>query len=292
MNSHKVMDEVLAYSIVCEVEAVLATRCRAEGGATNNKASDLAQQAAPGAKEATDERAKFDAAIARADQPGAALRAEIMQSAALQQRQAPAQADELVTRESALNAIKFVAHSNMPGRAIAAAKTLVSAQQAEAAPAPTTEPVAWKVGNLLTMSDSDYPGMGSMFAQVWEGDDLIARVYGDSADEVRTRAARIASPAAHPANTGEAKWKPVPLTPTREMLEAAQALDGGDDDIMAAWANAYGAMLDAAPSPVGGSAPMPCGACGGSGKYAPDSTDECEECKGTGTVNATTREWQ
>lgn len=42
----------------------------------------------------------------------------------------------------------------------------------------------------------------------------------------------------------------------------------------------------------GGSAPMSCGACGGTGKYAPDSTDECEECKGTGTVTATTREWQ
>jgi hypothetical protein len=51
----------------------------------------------------------------------------------------------------------------------------------------------WEVGNLLTMSDSEYPGMGGMFAQVWQGDDLIARVYGDSADEVRARATQVAT---------------------------------------------------------------------------------------------------
>jgi hypothetical protein len=67
--------------------------------------------------------------------------------------------------------------------------------EAAAAPVAVDEP-AWNVGNLLTMSDSEYPGMGAMFAQVWQGDALIARVYGDSAEEVRNRAARIALAAA------------------------------------------------------------------------------------------------
>lgn len=51
----------------------------------------------------------------------------------------------------------------------------------------------WTVGNLLTVSDCDYPGMGGLFAQIWQGDDLIARVYGNSAEEVRERSARIAA---------------------------------------------------------------------------------------------------
>lgn len=63
-------------------------------------------------------------------------------------------------------------------------------------------PEGWRVGNLLTMSDCDYPGMGRMFAQVWQGDDLIARVYGDSAKEVSGRVATITA-AAPVAKKGE-----------------------------------------------------------------------------------------
>lgn len=57
----------------------------------------------------------------------------------------------------------------------------------------SAEPVAWTVGNLLTLSERDYPGMGTAFAQVWQGDTLIARVYGDSHEEVRQRAERVAA---------------------------------------------------------------------------------------------------
>lgn len=42
-------------------------------------------------------------------------------------------------------------------------------------------------------------------------------------------------------------YKLVPVEPTLDMLEAAQALDGGNDDVMAAWSDAYAAMLGAAP---------------------------------------------
>lgn len=60
------------------------------------------------------------------------------------------------------------------------------------------EPMAWKVGNLLSVTMDEYPGMGGLFAQVWDGDTLIARVYGDSAEEVRERSALVASRAAPP----------------------------------------------------------------------------------------------
>lgn len=56
----------------------------------------------------------------------------------------------------------------------------------------TPKPVeTWTAGNLLTLSDSTYPGMGKYFGQVWHGDSLIARVYGDSREEVQERVTRV-----------------------------------------------------------------------------------------------------
>lgn len=63
-------------------------------------------------------------------------------------------------------------------------------------PAGVSELVAWKVGNLVSLTQEGYPGMGAYFVQVWDGDDLVARVYGDSFDEVRKRAALVVAPLA------------------------------------------------------------------------------------------------
>ena len=47
----------------------------------------------------------------------------------------------------------------------------------------------------------------------------------------------------------EPKYKWVPVEPTREMIDAGLALDGGDDDLLQAYDAVYKAMLAAAPSP-------------------------------------------
>lgn len=99
-------------------------------------------------------------------------------------------------------------------RLAAAASLAASAAQ----PAPD-----WTVGNLLTLSDYDYPGMGQFFAQVWQGDVLIARVYGDNADEVRSRAARLAAPAAAAVQPKPVFW----YDPTAK-FELIGALGGKD----------------------------------------------------------------
>lgn len=45
-----------------------------------------------------------------------------------------------------------------------------------------------KVGNLATLTSEDYPGMGNYFVQIWNGDSLFARIYGDTPDEARQKA--------------------------------------------------------------------------------------------------------
>lgn len=68
-----------------------------------------------------------------------------------------------------------------------------------------------RVGNLPTMNQDGYPGLGEWWVQLWRGDEIIARVYGDGPDEVRSQAQDIADalnqqPAACPkcGGTGEA----------------------------------------------------------------------------------------
>ena len=46
----------------------------------------------------------------------------------------------------------------------------------------------WKLGNLITSNQDDYPALGSLFIQIWDGDSVAARVYGESHDEVLSRA--------------------------------------------------------------------------------------------------------
>ena len=46
----------------------------------------------------------------------------------------------------------------------------------------------WKLGNLITINLDGYPALGRFFVQIWEGDFVVARVYGDSEEEVLSRA--------------------------------------------------------------------------------------------------------
>lgn len=48
----------------------------------------------------------------------------------------------------------------------------------------------FKVGNLVTVNQDPYPALGQLFMQLWDGDDLIARVY---ADDERTLHKRVAA---------------------------------------------------------------------------------------------------
>lgn len=45
-----------------------------------------------------------------------------------------------------------------------------------------------KLGQLITVNQDNYPALGSLFVQIWKGDSVVARVYGDSKEEVLTRA--------------------------------------------------------------------------------------------------------
>lgn len=52
----------------------------------------------------------------------------------------------------------------------------------------------YRVGNLSTLSEEDYPGLGEVFVQIWdtELDVVHARVYADSASQSRENAKKIA----------------------------------------------------------------------------------------------------
>lgn len=59
-----------------------------------------------------------------------------------------------------------------------------SEQQAE------QEPV-FKVGNLVTVNQDPYPALGQLFVQLWDGDDLVARVYADDEKTLRKRVSAL-----------------------------------------------------------------------------------------------------
>jgi hypothetical protein len=56
----------------------------------------------------------------------------------------------------------------------------------------------WRSGNLLTMNQEDYPGLAAWYGQVWEGEEVVARVYGKDHEQVRERIAAIATPTLKP----------------------------------------------------------------------------------------------
>lgn len=46
---------------------------------------------------------------------------------------------------------------------------------------------SFKVGNLVTYTQDDYPALGDLYVQLWEGKEVAARVYGNSSEEVFRR---------------------------------------------------------------------------------------------------------
>jgi hypothetical protein len=67
----------------------------------------------------------------------------------------------------------------------------------QALAAPVQEP-AFKVGNLVTLTGGDYPGLGQWFVQLWDGDEVAARVYGDDREAINRRIAALNNPPAAP----------------------------------------------------------------------------------------------
>jgi hypothetical protein len=50
---------------------------------------------------------------------------------------------------------------------------------------------AFTVGNLVTVNQDDYPALGGLFMQLWDGDDVVARVYGNDHQELNQRIAKL-----------------------------------------------------------------------------------------------------
>jgi hypothetical protein len=48
-------------------------------------------------------------------------------------------------------------------------------------------PSKLKVGNLVTLNQDVYPALGTWFVQIWEGDGVVARVYGDDRETLNRR---------------------------------------------------------------------------------------------------------
>ena len=44
-----------------------------------------------------------------------------------------------------------------------------------------------KVGNLVTLNQDVYPSLGTWFVQIWEGEDVVARIYGDDRETLNRR---------------------------------------------------------------------------------------------------------
>jgi hypothetical protein len=58
---------------------------------------------------------------------------------------------------------------------------------------PVQEPM-FKVGNLVSLNGGDYPGLGQWFVQLWDGDEVAARVYGDDREAINRRVAALNNP--------------------------------------------------------------------------------------------------
>lgn len=55
------------------------------------------------------------------------------------------------------------------------------------------ERVALRVGNLPTMSQEEYPGLGDWWVQLWHDGEVFARVYGSTPQQAKDRAIALAS---------------------------------------------------------------------------------------------------
>ena len=60
-----------------------------------------------------------------------------------------------------------------------------------AAQAEPVEPVAWKQGSLVTFNEDPYPALGGLFVQLWDGEEVAARVYANDLKTLRQRCAKV-----------------------------------------------------------------------------------------------------
>lgn len=44
-----------------------------------------------------------------------------------------------------------------------------------------------RVGHLVTVTQDEYPALGALFVQLWHGESVVARVYGNTHDELNQR---------------------------------------------------------------------------------------------------------
>ena len=84
-----------------------------------------------------------------------------------------------------------------------------------------------KLGNLVTLNLDGYPALGRFFVQIWEGDSVVARVYGDSQEEVLYRANDLL--ARYVQTDATEGWQLVPKIPTKGMLLAGKHTIKGAD---------------------------------------------------------------
>lgn len=82
--------------------------------------------------------------------------------------------------------------------AVYAAKSIAAAEPAQhgdhivdATKMVQAEPVAFRVGNLVTYNHDEYPGLGTWYVQLWDGESIAARVYGNDREELSRRVAAL-----------------------------------------------------------------------------------------------------
>lgn len=103
---------------------------------------------------------------------------------------------------------------------------------------PTPSVPKLHVGNLPTVNRDDYPALGAWWVQLWDGDSVFARVYGESPEEAHNRASMLM--AAQPAPSVPEKIKRVESGFKGMFLRKAQAYKQG-------WNECRAAMLAASP---------------------------------------------
>ena len=127
----------------------------------------------------------------------------------------------------------------------------VEATLKQALAAPTVQEPSFKVGNLVTLTGGDYPGLGQWFVQLWDGDEVAARVYGDDREAINRRIAALTTPPAKQQPAVPKGWKLVPVEPTQEMLDAFKHRYKEGDFWRERIHGAVAAMLAAAPEQKG-----------------------------------------
>ena len=103
-------------------------------------------------------------------------------------------------------------------------KTVTALRAALAQQAEPVEPVAWKQGNLVTFNEDPYPALGGLFVQLWDGEEVAARVYANDLKTLRQRCAKV--------NTAPPQRKQAePVEPVATLIAQRDALLEALNDI-------------------------------------------------------------